>query len=172
MTAIVAVVRDGRVCFGADSASTDEGGDYIGRLDEPKIWTRAGCIIGAAGSLYQLQRLKHCMDFGRYTRGSRESYLARRVVPAIREAIGHGTADFDLEILISVAGTIYSIDGSGAYFPTGDEWAIGSGGQVARGALYCLPKTLTPETRVKRALAAAAHTCASVDGPFVLLKSQ
>lgn len=168
MTAIIGVCYDGDVWLGADSAVTDGESDTQYTVTEPKVWEDGQIIIGASGLLSQLQQLRHCIKIPQILKtNSPEQYLAKRFIPELRDLFGDDAA---IDILIGVRGRIFCVDQSFSYCDIGSEWAIGSGGQAARGALTQISKAIDPETRIRRALEASASICVSVDAPFIVVR--
>ncbi len=175
MTCICAVVhQDGMtISFGADSAGSNE---YAITVNQSrKIFKKNNLLFGVAGSWRQMQLLHYSLSIPeRPIRITDEEYIALYVVDAIRSCFQEkNTAKYEnnqefssCAILIGYRGSIYRLNEDyGALISTTYD-AIGSGDDVAKGALYTTGH-LHPLDRITVALRSAAEHTAFVRGPFV-----
>jgi ATP-dependent protease HslVU (ClpYQ) peptidase subunit len=103
--------------------------------------------------------------------------MARLFADALRKCltkngcitITDSNAEMSGQLLVAYKGNIYVIDGAFCSFRLYENFiAIGSGGEVARGALYAT-QTLPPEERLQIACKAAENYCEGVRSPFYIL---
>ena len=166
MTAIVGVEHKGFVYIGADSAIQDDSRDCVFPCENPKVW-RLGknAIIGVAGSLKPLQTLMFGPKLDVPNKlDNTEAWLVTRLVPHIQRVVDN----WDNEALVGIRGKLWAIDSDWSCTRVGPEYACGSGGQIARGALHAT-RARTPQGKIVAALSAAADLCTGVIGPFAVL---
>jgi ATP-dependent protease HslVU (ClpYQ) peptidase subunit len=164
VTCIVGVRAKGRLYLGADSAIVEKRG--ITLSSDPKAWRSGGALIGFAGD-WLAGDLFRRIDF---PSAIEEAWL-RRGFPAqwrkLRSEIA-GDSKIDYALLIAALGAFWYFEEDTIIGVAGDFAAVGSGQDVARGALHATPKK-PPVARALAALEAAAALTPSVRGPFTLL---
>ncbi len=164
MTVIVGAVRDGRVCLGGDSACVDE--TVIQASTDPKVWRSGGVLVGGAGEFRTLdvaRRVDHpAAPDETWIRYGFPAALAK----LYREIDGERTKGGD--ILVGALGALWIVLDSLAVVRLGEYTAIGSGGDLALGAMHARPRA-TPRDRVIAGLAAAIAHCPTVCGPYAIV---
>jgi ATP-dependent protease HslVU (ClpYQ) peptidase subunit len=135
-------------------------------------------ILGFCGSFRVCQIVAHTLNLpARLTGTGIEKYMAVSFTEAVRECLKIGSVDdsemSESEILIGYQGRIFNLSSGYQIEEVTQPYnAIGSGGNVAMGALYALHGTaMDPEARVKVALKAAEQFCTEVQGPFRIIHS-
>lgn len=176
MTCLVGVVKDGHITMGCDGVVIDGNGNVTVSRDS-KIIRKGDLLIGTAGS-WRLSNLVHHVFVppARKPRTPDMKYLAGPFVDALHrclrdhaprvEATAERDGMLELNLMVGFRGALYAIESEFDVTRSTDDFdALGSGCQVARGALYATPK-LAPKTRVLKALAAADRYKESVGKPF------
>lgn len=175
MTCIAGIARGGKVWMAGDSATSMDDDMFVVR--DPKVVKRGGMLLGCAGEVRLLNLVHHVLEIPqRKTRMTDMHYLtgpfADALARCVRAKAPHidNSADkedgMEFAMLIGYRGALYSMDSNYDIIRSVDDFdAIGSGGQVARGALY-MAGTLAPRTALLRALSAAERYKASVRRPF------
>lgn len=170
MTAIAALVHDGVVWMGADSAAASEI-EVIIRKD-PKVVRRDGMLIGYAGN----QRVGQLAQYGQplpnpSRRRSGDDplvWMIRSFVPALRALLGEEAVG-NFWLLVGFEGRLFAVDNQFQIEEARDPVAaIGDGAPVALGAFHATPATMDPAKRVLLALEAAECYTTNVRGPFHL----
>lgn len=175
MTCICAVVHSDRktITFGADSAGSS---DYaIMTNSSKKIFKKNNLLFGVAGSWRHMQLLHHSLIVpDRLLSISDEEYIALHVIDAIRSCFQEkGAAKYESNqefsscaILLGYNGVLYRLNQDYGAIITTSYDAIGSGDDVAKGALFAT-KHLSPIERISIALHSATEHTAFVRGPYV-----
>jgi ATP-dependent protease HslVU (ClpYQ) peptidase subunit len=180
MTCIVGLVDKDGVVLGGDSAGVDESFAIESRTD-PKVFTRGPFVIGFAGSFRIGQLLRYKLTTPQHQiKLEDHEYMATRFVDAVRKCLkdnGAVSDDFKAEtggtFLVVYRNKLYSIQEDYQVACVQDSFdAIGCGSDIAKGALYVLPKDMTTEDRALKALQAAERFSAGVRGPFHLVRSK
>ncbi len=157
MTAIVGVrLDDGRVLLGADSALTEGGTVTHARVK--KLFRRGRAGFGCAGDFIALDRVYSNLRLPSYVSGDPEAWVRKVAVPGFRNILGSKMWP-TLDALVAVGGQLFFLGVEGVHGFHDGYAAIGSGAQVAMGALYA---TRDPHV----ALRAAERHCNGVRGPF------
>lgn len=176
MTAVVGLVEKKKLYIGADSAATD-GRHGQSLLADAKVFDNGPMLFGVAGSLrmaqlvhYTLKIPKHDSDLD-VTR-----FMATAFIDAVRKVLLDGGHAFKAhneemqggEFLVGYLGRLYHVQEDLAIIEsTGPFSAIGSGGDLALGAMHVLYGTKKKAgDKIARALTAAAAFNASVRPPF------
>lgn len=187
MTCIVALVDNGKVYMGGDSAASDEKTGIIFQRIDPKVFKVGQFGIGFVDSFRMGQILQYSWNPPKYTptKGNKnlDKFMRTKFVDSVKEAFrehGYGmfgthTEDGDQGgiFLISVAGTarIFTMDSD---FHIGEVdvgyMAEGSGQELALGSLYSTSTIKTARKRVRMALEAAAKFNMAVRGPFTVIE--
>jgi ATP-dependent protease HslVU (ClpYQ) peptidase subunit len=181
MTCIVAIKDKHGVVMGADSRCTTGNEQHV--LAAPKIFRCGKALIGMAGSLRSAVTLQHRLVLPDRKRGMGIDEYACAVVPdAVRNcfiAAGlpeatHGDDDTShLALLMAYEGRIFLGDSLGFFVEYQRDFsAIGSAEDYASGYLYATRNSkMSTESRVEKALEAAAHFDPGVGGPFVIVRA-
>ena len=177
MTAIAAVVHDGRVYIGADSAGVDDTLALVVRADA-KVFVNGPMVFGFCGSFRMGQLLRYAFTPPPMTkRGDVDRYMVTRFIDAVRKCLkkgGFAKVDDKVEeggnFLVGFRGRLFEIDSD---FQVGEGLdpyrAVGIGRDVVLGALYATDGQ-RPEERIHMALAAAERFGAAVRGPFSVVR--
>lgn len=173
MTCAIGLEAAGAAWLACDAFVGDD--NWRETTTEPK-WFRLGArlVVAYAGSLRSAQAAMTTGALrGQRRRESDVAYLSTVVVEAIRqqhrafEAVGK---DHDFAYIIAHAGKVFGVlEDYGVYRPACGFLAIGTGEQVAVGAVAALPE-LPPEKRLRRALRIATSHCGHVSEPFTVLR--
>lgn len=177
MTAIAALVsRDGTVWMGGDSATSL--GDNVRHDRDPKVARVGEMLVGYAGSGRAGQVLLHHFKPPERKSGLTDlQYLSGPFVKKLRKLFEdhHEARDVEsgdgIHVLVGYRGAVYIFDAGDGLSATSLNYdAIGSGSDVALGALYATAKiAMRPEKRLRLALEAAAEFKTGVAPPFVIL---
>ena len=179
MTCIAAIAQDGHVYVGGDSAGFF--GSTVYAVADGKVFRKGEFVIGCAGS----HRFSNIVRSGFQPPSLDENtdldgYMATSFVNTLRDALrasGHmevfsGVESVGSIMIVGLRGSLFLVDELFATIRAPDGiMAIGSGAEVALGALDAtegLTPDLSPEDRIKRALAAAERRNDSVRAPFTL----
>lgn len=176
MTCIVGVVHDGKVTIGGDSAGV-AGMSITVRADR-KVFVNGPYIMGFTTSFRMGQLLHRALVPPKPPRCGLEGFMVTTFIDAVRECLKEGgyaektnEAESGGSFLVGVRGHLFDIGPDYQVgIPADGYAAIGCGDDIAFGSLYAT-KGQPPKTRVKTALAAAAHHSAGVTGPFVIKTS-
>lgn len=175
MTCIAALVDNGRIYMGGDSAGV--GGHYVLEIRaDVKVFQNGPCLMGFTTSFRMGQLLQHSFRVPeRMSRQPAEHYMVTTFVDAVRRCLkkgGYQTTSDEVQtggiFLVGYAGTLYRIedDYQVARQRAGYD-AVGCGGAVALGSLYSTPR-IKPRRRIVLALEAAEQFSAGVRRPFVI----
>jgi ATP-dependent protease HslVU (ClpYQ) peptidase subunit len=176
VTCVVGLVDKGTVYIGSDSGAVS-GSNLIVRADE-KVFHNGPCLIGFASSFRMGQLLRY-----KFTPPPRAphtdvfSYMATDFVDAVRECLksgGYARQESGKEtggdFLVAYGGRLFYIASD---FQVGeaaaDYYVIGSGAQVALGALY-VSEQMASKKRVLTALEAAEQFNTDVHHPFKVMQ--
>ena len=177
MTCVVAVEHKGKVFMAADSLMSD--GENCWVVREPKCWRHhSEFVIGVAGMSRAIAALRLHLDPPSVPRRGVERWVGVDLIAALDrafklaaigvpgEAAGEIPERFPCEILVGVAGRVWSIDPSGYHCSTNDgHAATGTGHAWAMGSLDATTGQ-APKTRLRAALAAAEAHSVYVRRPF------
>lgn len=179
MTCIVALTDANQTAYvAADSARTTDGGMSTIRAGR-KLFTNGAYLIGVAGSIRIEELIHHVLIPPPPPPYPTESFMVRAFVPQLRTCLHENQATLprrenwtelvDACFLVAVNGLVFEIaaDLQVVQLDCG-IYGIGSGGQLAIGALYATDPQLTPQARLQTALNAAAEFDAAVRPPFFL----
>ncbi len=183
MTWVAGFIENGQAFIGADSAGSM--GTYIESRPNSKIFFNGKYLFGCSGSFRGMQILRYdfepppvpvdCMDIDRFIVTVWIKKLRECVRAAGYMSFTSGQEEGIESFLVAWRDRIWSIYPD---FQIGhlnnDFYAVGSGTQVARGALYVLnrqKKRLRPVQRLTLALEAAAECDSAVRAPFTILNT-
>jgi hypothetical protein len=177
MTCIVGVQEGGHVYIGGDSAGVSTL-DIVVRADE-KVFVNGPFIMGFTTSFRMGQLFRYAFKPPKRPKGASDmQYMTTTFIDAVRKCYDtkgfltkRNNVDEGGEFLVGYRGKLYDIESD---FQVGVQvlpyYAVGCGAKYALGALSVLPESLTPETRITRALGAAVLFSGGVRPPFVVLK--
>jgi len=174
MTCIIGLEHKGKAYIGADSLGSD--GWRKATYDTPKLFKKYGMVFGYTTSYRFGQIIQHHMREIITKNNTSYDYLVAHIVPEIRRCLKeHGAAkikdsvDFGGNCIIGLAGKIYELQNDFSIIkPTNGISCVGSGEQVAMGAVLALDK-MRPEARIKKALSITSDSIASVGGTFTVM---
>lgn len=174
MTCIVAVVHDGRVIMGADSAGVDTGRYSLTVRADRKVFRNGEFVMGFTSSF----RMGQLLAFSLNAPAPREgvnlfAYMVTDFINAVRDCLksgGYATKQSEQEVggefLVGYRGRLFKIHGD---YQVGESTtgydACGCGDLIAIGSLYGTPDA-DPKERILLALRAAETFSAGVRGPF------
>jgi ATP-dependent protease HslVU (ClpYQ) peptidase subunit len=179
VTCIAGISQGGKVWLGGDSLGVRNGTKVI--FATGKIWQSGEFLMGTCG-------VSRLCNLARYVfnppalpaDADLDAYMANEFSAAWRGLVKEngmvktedGAEYQEGMLLVGVRGALYEMDGFfGASRPMENYTAIGSGDNIALGALYAT-KGLRPEKRIKLALEAAAKWDDGVAGPFNVLSTR
>lgn len=187
MTCIIGLEKNGVVYLGGDSQITASHTKQTRR--DPKLFANGPFLIGTSGSIRYNQILRYKFTPPAHHPAEKPDFefMVVDVVDAVMQCMEEagflrlkdGVKDTASDenygyALFAYHGNLYYF---GADFQMGnceDGYdAIGSGHQVALGAMYALINSgmkLTPEDCILKSLEAAAHINTTVGPPYVILK--
>lgn len=179
MTCIVALVQDGKIYMGADSAGV-AGYSLMVRRD-PKIYRVDNkMLIGFTSSFRMGQLLGYALVLPEHHSDVHiERYMATSFIDAVRTCLktgGYAKRENEVEsggtFLVGYRSELFLIDsdfqiGKSAH-PYG---AVGCGADLALGALHAtVMGALGPQERLQAALTAAEEFSAGVRRPFMIME--
>lgn len=174
LTCIVGLVDEGTVYIGGDSAGV-AGMELKVRADQ-KVFANGPIVMGFTDSFRMGQLLRYAFQCPpQLPSKAIEEYMVMDFVDAVRECLKEG--GFAKEesgqesggtFLVGYRGRLFEVSGDYQVGEALDGFsAVGSGAQVALGALYAT-RGREPEERLLTALEAAERYNAGVRGPFVI----
>jgi ATP-dependent protease HslVU (ClpYQ) peptidase subunit len=178
MTAIVGLTHNGGVYIGGDSAGVS-GLSLMVRADT-KVFHNGPYLFGFTTS-FRMGQLIHHAFVPPKPKGTLERFMPTTFVDALRGCLKEGgwaRKDSEREeggtFLVGVRGRLFMVHEDYQVGQAADGYAaVGSGDQIALGALYATAETgLSPRKRITLALRAAERFNASVRGPFICLSQK
>lgn len=194
MTTIVGIQGDGFALICTDSQVTDFVDDgYATQLvtlkeNAGKVAFNGKYLLGAAGDVRAINLLHHAFQPPApppRTRGRKlDQFITTKFIPTLRECFetqGYAAPDNDEKqhiaehgssIIVSVNGTIYTIEGDYSWYSDlNGVYALGTGAQYAMGALHALQTKAklslgTAKKHAMKALAAAAKFDPYTGAPY------
>lgn len=188
MTCIIGIVlADGTVVIGADSACSDGsrvsriGGGKIVRLRTPDAKGGPDMLIGCSGSVPMLHTLRHRVVLPHQGEMDDDRYMQTVFVDEVRKRFKEaGILKKENEVetasgyaLIGYRGRMWLLESDyQVRHVAHSTWAIGSGGDEARGALWVLERFRNLDTgyMALEALRASAELTPFVREPFEILQ--
>lgn len=169
MTCIVGLEHKGTVWMGGDSAGTNMRMDQTSRADK-KVFIRGDFIMGFAGSFRMGQLLNHGLKIPVQKPGqSDDQFLVTDFVAAVKECLAK--EGLEPYFLFGYKGKLYDMQGDYQVGKPNSKFAsIGSGRDLALGAMHASKNVRNPKKRLTDALEAAAAGNAAVRAPFIILK--
>ena len=177
MTAIAAIVENGVVYIGGDSAGVN-GLSLQSRLD-PKVFINGECIFGYTSSFRMGQILQYSFTSPIPLEAENGmDYMVKRFIPAVKIAMrecGFQTTkngqDFGGTFIVGYRGELYSIEDDYQVARLKQAYhACGCGSDLILGSLYTTDEyEMSPSERIATALRAAEAFSAGVRGPFTVL---
>ena len=174
MTCIVGMVSGGKVYIAGDSAGVC-GEDLQSRKDS-KVFRTGPYIMGFTSSFRMGQVLRYSFNPPNPPRSECElhRFMVNDFVESLREAFkkagcasGEGGTERGGTFLVGVHGRLFIVD---ADYQVGESRfpynAVGSGAQVALGAMFATNKGHMPYVQLDMALEAAEAFCTGVRAPF------
>lgn len=176
MTLIAAVVHDGQVWMGGDSAAIDGDDLTIPRTD--KVFTTGDWLVGYCESFRLGQVVRFRLKFAE-PKGDLVEHLATVVVDELRKQLHkNGVAkateaeeSMPGSLLLGIDGRLFSIESDYAVLEHPTYAAIGCGAPYALGSLWSTGSA-DPAERLMTALLAAERHCTGVSRPFTILTTQ
>ncbi|MCL4465378.1 MAG: hypothetical protein M1389_05005 [Chloroflexi bacterium] len=189
MTCVVALAKQGQVYVGADSAGVS-GLELEARADE-KVFNLGPFLIGFAGSYRLGQLLRYAFAPPSHPEGvPNDLYMVTMFVNEVRKCLREGgqakvtneQEDAGGSFIVGYHGGLYVVHSDYQVARPRTDWAaVGSGAQVAQGALWALDWAFSqkkdatadepdPRQVLELALCAAESYNAGVRGPFVILQ--
>jgi ATP-dependent protease HslVU (ClpYQ) peptidase subunit len=178
LSCVVGFISSNKVYFGADSAEV--GSDCVDLRADPKVFQRGNYLFGFVGSWRFGQLIQYEMPLPTKVPKLGESvheWMVKQWVPRIMEATKELKEEERGNVLIGFShidvGRMYAIYGHNYQVaaPMNDYYALGSGEQVAKGAMYAGLKYIrnNPTQIIGDALQAASQFCTGVRSPFLIL---
>jgi ATP-dependent protease HslVU (ClpYQ) peptidase subunit len=180
MTCVAGLVKGSRVYIAGDSAGSNDSHQLTLRRDK-KVFRRddLGMIFGCCGSFRMFQLLHHAFapPLPASEEEDLEHYMATDFIDAVRSCFAEGGFAKKKQerekggfFLVGLRGRLFQVEGDYQVGESLDGYAaIGSGGNIALGALFVTRHLdLSPEQRLRDALEAAQHHITSVRAPFVI----
>lgn len=178
MTAVVGLVRNGRVHLGADSAGV-AGWSMTVRADE-KVFRNGPYVMGFTTSFRMGQLLRYGFAAPLPT-GDLAAFMTTTFIDAVRDCLktgGWATKSSEQEsggnFLVGVGGRLFEI---GSDYQVGEPVdgyaAVGCGFEIALGSLHTSGLADWPvKKRIRAALEAAERFSAGVRGPYAFISSK
>ena len=182
MTCIAALVQNGSITMGGDSAGV--AGYALHVRSDPKVFRNGGFLVGCTSSFRMLQVLRFQVKPPEHPRKHEDGswldpyeYMVRYFVEECRKEFKeHGYLRKCDEqesggcFLVGYRGHLFYVDSDFQVGELHDPFAaVGCGMDLAHGALFALQDSgLDPEAKVRLALEAAERFSAGVRRPFVI----
>jgi hypothetical protein len=179
VTCIVGLVAPDRsVWIGGDSAGID-GYDLVVRADE-KVFAVGPYVFGFCDSFRTTQLIRYAFRPPAPSVKNLPKFMATRFVDSVRKCLTDGGVAFKRDgveqggtFLVGVRGRLFCVEADYQVGENEHEFAaIGCGAQIANGAMFAQPKTVTPKTRILQALRAAERFSGGVRAPFRVVVSK
>ncbi len=176
MTCIVGLVHNGVVYIGADSAGV-AGLSLTVRADK-KVFQNGEFLMGFTTSFRMGQLLRYSLNPPRrHPDDDIHQYMVVDFINAIRDCLKSGgwaskkdESEEGGTFLVGYAGHLFTVDSDYQVGRPEDSFAaVGSGQNIALGALFATQGQDNPRDRVLTALRAAERFNAGVRGPFLVL---
>jgi len=170
--------------MGADGVSTYNNRLDTQRLKIPKIFRLAAkdgtiWLVGICGSGRLAQLVREFLTVPEFDASiSYESEIIKNTIPALRKILGEHAGfqkddprKIDGGILLGVGNEMIEIDSSFCVISCSESfYSVGSGEDVAKGALFATPE-MSPRDRILTALRAAEQFKTGVGVPFTIINT-
>jgi len=164
MSLIVAIKEQSRIYIGSDTMVCNDGGSTW--HDKSKIWKSSSnkkILIGGVGYLSVIEKVRHGYPF------DADTPTLETVNAWMQNIISTVKDDDDYSFIICGNGKIFIASCGGLIIEAKDYEAIGSGRNVAMGALYSIDKFIPdPEEKIRVAISAAMRYNIFVGGSIDL----
>jgi ATP-dependent protease HslVU (ClpYQ) peptidase subunit len=172
MTCVVAIAQNGKVHMGCDSAAYDSDSTTYFIKSAPKIFAIDDYLIGYSNSFRAGQIIQY--DFFPPIPDPKNIMRTMSIdfVSAIQACYERNKFTYDsdgeyADLIVGVNGQLFTIESDFQVQEYTDNYvSIGSGYQFAMGSLHATKKVKSPESRIQKALEAAAEYTGSVKPPF------
>lgn len=162
MTCIVAIVHQGAVFVGGDSAASTDA--MIETRRNAKVFRNGDYLFGYTGSIRIGQQLEYSEALQPLPPGvDLVRHLVVHLVPMLQKLAGKEGIN---ELIVAHGDRLCKINTDYSVADYQDHAAAGTGEPYAIGNLF--DSKGTPETRICRALAAAEANCPGVRAPFTV----
>lgn len=179
MTCVAAVVHNGKIYMGADSAGSDEETGVIFKFKSPKVFKRDKYMIGYAGSYRYGKLLQYTFELppvpaNLKTAEQLDKFVNNVVMASLRKQskdLDLDKDEMDFDCVFGINGHLFEVsNGWFALEPEMPFLAIGSGLKYAMGSLYTTQPWKDPYQRLNVALSSAAEYSMSVSAPFTIIE--
>ena len=187
MTCVVGLCRGDQVWLAGDSGGIESESGAITLSRTVKVWKWGPLLFGGAGSYRAIQIIQHWLcdqevatQFA-VQEVTVEKFMVTSLLPAMKRILEEHSfgeienehASIDAAFLIGAKGQLFEFQTDYSMIAVGTPFhAIGSGRDVAMGALDVLNKTKkAPETILKDALNTAEKYNAFIRRPFVFVNT-
>src|ERR1035437_478649 len=178
MTVIAALIHEGKVYMGGDSAAVDESQCLLVRKDS-KVFQNGPFLIGFTSS-YRMGQILMDTTFPDPGNMDEFVYMRTQFVDVARTRLkdgGYVKVDSNREesgqFLVGFHGRIFLVDEDFTIGESSDPFfAVGQGSQEALGALYSAPEDRPPGESLVIDMSAAARFRSGVRPPFNIIKEQ
>lgn len=175
MTCIAGIEQKGVVYIGGDSAGTASNFTQRVRKDK-KVFIKDNFLIGFCGSFRIGQLLRHTLKVPKQPTGMNDvDYLVNNYVAAVKACFAADNKKweeaFEGSFMVGYNGHLYVVHGD--YQVAQPEIgfdAVGSGEDMAIGALHASKNIKNAEKRIFMALEASSINNAAVRPPFTIMK--
>ena len=179
MTCIVGVATPEGVWIGGDSAASDY--HTVSARNDAKVFENGPCVMGFTTSFRMGQLLRYALDVPPRDAADWDvdRWMSTQFVDAVRDCLktgGWAQANNNEEkggtFLVGYAGRLFVVYSDYQVAQQADGLAaIGSGGEVALGALHAR-RDLSPQDRIIRALEVAEHCTPFVRRPCQVVEQR
>jgi hypothetical protein len=174
MTLVVGLAHGGRVYMGTDSAET--GVSNLGIRRDPQIVWKGAFLFGIPGNFRLENLVRYYLDVPDVDPGpDARAFLTRHVAAPLRDWILNNqleveeranSPEYDGMLLVGYPGRLFTIGPNGQVVEARDGYdALGTGDEVALGALRATRTEQDPALRVFLALHAAEYLTGAVRAP-------
>ena|SRR3990167_1385107 len=179
MTCIIGIENKGKVWMGGDSAGTSE--DFSQRvLGDKKVFQKDSLVFGVCGLPKVMDALRYAIELPKQQKGTDDrQFVAAELLPAIKAGLKvEGCTEGDGEtfhgaILFGYRGKLYRIESNFQIITNAYGFdSVGSGADIAIGALHGSTKDKNAKRRIVQALEASAINNAGVRPPFTVVSAK
>jgi len=176
MTAIAAIIADGKIWMGGDSAGVCVGSLSLVVRKDPKVFIRDKFIIGFTSSFRMGNLLQYSFKIPDHPpKMPDDVYMNTIFIDAVRECFKNGGYSYTNngqesggQFMVGYNKKLYVIGGDFQVgVPVDNFSACGCGGDLCLGSLYSTAN-VQPDKRIKMALHAAERFSGGVRQPFII----